>query len=107
MIRINIKKASGDNSLIMAVSKFESAVTAVIDGKEYNVKSIMSSVAINAADNLELVISGPDEKQAAETIKLAPALHIYEKFGIQEIKLDDYEYERGDIAFEKMLKAER
>ena len=31
-------------------------------------KSIMSSVAINAADNLELVISGPDEKQAAETI---------------------------------------
>lgn len=35
MIRINVKKASGDNSLIMAVSKFESAVTAVIDGKEY------------------------------------------------------------------------
>ena len=46
MIRINVKKASGDNSLIMAVSKFESAVTAVIDGKEYNVKSIMS---MNAA----------------------------------------------------------
>ena len=68
MIKTNVKKASSDNSLIMAASKFESAVTAIIDGKEYNAKSIMSSVVINAADNLELVISGPDEKQAAETI---------------------------------------
>lgn len=32
--------------------------------------------------------------------KLKPALHIYEKFGFKEIKLADYEYERGDIAFE-------
>lgn len=39
MIRINVKKASGDNSLIMAVSKFESAVTAVIDGKEDSARS--------------------------------------------------------------------
>jgi|GEM_PF-5153357 len=62
MIRINVKKASGDNSLIMAVSKFESAVTAVVDGKEYNVKSIMSSVIINSADSLDLVINGPDER---------------------------------------------
>ena len=29
--------------------------------------------------------------------------HIYEKHGFKEIKLDDYEYERGDIAFEKIL----
>ncbi len=32
--------------------------------------------------------------------KLKPALHIYKKFGFKEIKLDNYEYERGDIAFE-------
>jgi GNAT superfamily N-acetyltransferase len=32
--------------------------------------------------------------------KLKPAIHIYEKFGFREIKLDDYEYVRGDIAFE-------
>ena len=31
------------------------------------------------------------------------AFHIYEKHGFKEIKLDDYEYERGDIAFEKIL----
>ena len=35
--------------------------------------------------------------------KLHPALHIYEKFGFTEVKLVDYEYERGDIAFEKVL----
>lgn len=32
--------------------------------------------------------------------KLKPALHIYEKLGFKEIKLTDYEYDRGDIAFE-------
>ena len=34
---------------------------------------------------------------------LKNAIHIYEKFGFKEIKLDDYEYVRGDIAFEKWL----
>lgn len=32
--------------------------------------------------------------------KLKPALHIYRKFGFKEIKLKDYEYVRGNIAFE-------
>lgn len=32
--------------------------------------------------------------------KLKPALHIYKKYGFKEIKLDNYEYARGDIAFE-------
>lgn len=35
--------------------------------------------------------------------KLKPAIHIYKKFGFKEIKLDDYEYVRGDIAFEKTM----
>lgn len=35
--------------------------------------------------------------------KLKPAIHIYEKYGFKEIKLDNYEYARGDIAFEKFL----
>ena len=29
--------------------------------------------------------------------------YIYEKYGFQEVKLDDYEYERGDIAFEYVV----
>lgn len=32
--------------------------------------------------------------------KLKPALHIYEKYGFKEIKLADYGYTRGNIAFE-------
>lgn len=35
--------------------------------------------------------------------KLKPAIHIYEKFGFKEIKLNDYEYIRGDIAFERVI----
>lgn len=35
--------------------------------------------------------------------KLKAALHIYEKYGFHEIKLDDYEYVRGDIAFEYIV----
>lgn len=35
--------------------------------------------------------------------KLKPALHIYKKYGFQEIKLGSYEYTRGDIAFEYMV----
>lgn len=37
---------------------------------------------------------------------LKAAVHIYEKYGFREIKLDDYEYERGDIAFEYMVTPE-
>lgn len=35
--------------------------------------------------------------------KLKAALHIYEKFGFREVKLDDYKYVRGDIAFEYIV----
>jgi ribosomal protein S18 acetylase RimI-like enzyme len=35
--------------------------------------------------------------------KLKPALHIYEKYGFHEVKLDNYEYARGDIAFERNI----
>ncbi|MDE7351600.1 MAG: GNAT family N-acetyltransferase [Acetatifactor sp.] len=35
--------------------------------------------------------------------RLKPAIHIYEKYGFKEIKLDNYEYVRGDIAFEKWI----
>lgn len=35
--------------------------------------------------------------------KLKPAIHIYEKYGFREIRLDDYEYVRGNIAFERFI----
>jgi len=34
---------------------------------------------------------------------LKAAIHIYEKYGFREIQLNDYEYIRGDIAFEKII----
>lgn len=36
--------------------------------------------------------------------RLKAAMHIYDKFGFNEIKLEDYEYERGNIAFEYIIK---
>lgn len=38
--------------------------------------------------------------------RLKPAIRIYEKFGFREIKLNDYEYIRGDIAFEKIIRSD-
>lgn len=35
---------------------------------------------------------------------LKPALHIYQKYGFKEIKLNDYKYSRGDIAFEYIVR---
>lgn len=35
--------------------------------------------------------------------KLKIAMHIYEKFGFKEVKLDNYRYERGNIAFEYVI----
>lgn len=35
--------------------------------------------------------------------QLKTAIHIYEKYGFHEIKLDNYEYVRGDIAFEYIV----
>lgn len=35
--------------------------------------------------------------------KLKAALHIYEKYGFHEVRLKDYGYARGDIAFEYMV----
>ena len=35
--------------------------------------------------------------------RLKAAIHIYEKFGFHQLKLDDYEYVRGDIAFERVI----
>lgn len=35
--------------------------------------------------------------------RLKSAVHIYEKYGFREIRLDDYEYDRGDIAFEYIV----
>lgn len=38
--------------------------------------------------------------------KLKPALHIYEKYGFREVELSNFDYIRGNIAFEYIVKNE-
>lgn len=49
------------------------------------------------------ILHGAERLFILSNSRLAPALHIYRKHGFQEIKLDHYEYERGDIAFEYLV----
>lgn len=43
---------------------------------------------------------GADRLFILSNIKLKPAIHIYKKHGFKEIKLENYEYIKGNIAFE-------
>lgn len=47
------------------------------------------------------VSQGAKELFLLSNTRLKAALHIYQKYGFHEIKLDNYEYERGNIAFIK------
>ena len=60
--------------------------------------SVVFRAAMNYAIN-----HGAKEIFLLSNRKLKPALHIYQKNGFHEIKLDNYEYERGDIAFIKKV----
>lgn len=68
MIRTHVNKKSGDNGIIKTISRFESLVTAIIKGKEYNAKSIMYSVIINNAEKLDLYIEGKDEQKVYDAL---------------------------------------
>ncbi len=52
---------------------------------------------------IEKDLSGISEERLKELSGHMEAIHIYEKYGFHEIKLDNYEYVRGDIAFERWL----
>lgn len=49
---------------------------------------------------------GAKELFLLSNTKLKPAMHIYQKYGFHEVKLDNYEYERGNIAFVRTVKGE-
>lgn len=49
------------------------------------------------------VQNGAEKLTIISNSKLKAALHIYKKFGFKEIKLADYHYKRGDIAFEYIV----
>ena len=57
--------------LVKEAAKYKSSITLTKNGKDYNVKSIMSVMAMGAAMGEELVlkVNGEDEDVAATTIK--------------------------------------
>ncbi len=46
------------------------------------------------------LINGAGRMFIISNSRLKAAMHIYEKYGFKEVKLNDYGYDRGDIAFE-------
>ena len=69
-------------------------------GSNKNVSHKGAGSAVFEASMRWALQHGADRLFILSNSKLAPALHIYRKYGFREIKLKDYEYVRGDIAFE-------
>lgn len=69
-------------------------------GSNKNVPHKGAGSAVFGAAMKWAVAHGAEKLFILSNSRLKPALHIYKKFGFREIKLDDYEYVRGDIAFE-------
>ena len=69
MIRIHIKRGKWNGNIISSLCHFESRVTAIVDGKEYNAKSIMSSSRLMEADEMDIVIEGEDENQVENALR--------------------------------------
>ena len=62
--------------------------------------ALATCMAVPMQDATWALSHGAEKLFILSNSKLKPALHIYEKYGFKEIKLENYEYIRGDIAFE-------
>lgn len=56
-------------SIVSVVCGYESEVTAVVNGQKLNAKSIMNTLMIDHAENIDFTIIGADEEMAEMTIK--------------------------------------
>lgn len=71
MIRIRIdnrRNQQKSGNFIALACGFKSNVSAVIAGEEINAKSIMKTPVIERAAEIEFIIKGEDEKEAADLI---------------------------------------
>lgn len=71
MIKIHIKNKRDKKTsvtLIALVCGFHSDVTAVLRGETINAKSIMKAPDIEMASEIEFIVNGKDEKEAADAI---------------------------------------
>ena len=72
-------------------------------GSNKNVEHKGSGSAVFGAAVQWAIKHGAKRLFIVSNSKLKPAIHIYKKFGFKEISLDNYEYIRGDIAFERII----
>ncbi len=72
MRKIHIQNLTAKNargSIVSVVCGFESEITAVVNGRKFNAKSIMNTPMIDHAENIDFTIIGVDEEKAEMAIK--------------------------------------
>lgn len=65
----NTRDHKTGNRLVTLACQFRSEITAELFGKEYNAKSIMSTMILEGADEVVFTITGPDEEEAEKAIR--------------------------------------
>ena len=70
MKKIRLSKGTEHDivDIVALFCRYKSDVTAIVDGKEYNAKSIMSASVLKDARKIDITIDGDDEDQVEEEI---------------------------------------
>lgn len=65
----NTRKYKAERRFVTLACQFKSEIMAELFGKEYNAKSIMSTMILEGADEVVFTIDGPDEEEAIKAIR--------------------------------------
>lgn len=70
MKKIQLRKGTEHDivDLVAMLCRYNSDVTAIVDGEKYNAKSIMSASVLKDARKIDITIDGDDEDQVEEEI---------------------------------------
>lgn len=112
----NIEKEISDGAMIYfcleAGKVMATCMTRKIDSRTWEICKLAADEKYKGRGAGDAVFKACMEYAAAHGAKrlfilsnsrLKAALHIYQKYGFREVKLENYEYVRGDIAFELMV----
>lgn len=72
MKKISIRKREykkGISNITATICHFESQISAIVDGRTFNAKSIMNIPIIEKAGDIDFIIIGKDEEAAEIAIK--------------------------------------
>lgn len=65
----NTRNYKAESRFVTLACQFKSDITAELFGREYNAKSIMSTMILESTDEIIFTIEGPDEEEAVKAIK--------------------------------------